>query len=614
MQFIGARMTRIFIKELNIKSFGKFQNKIIKLAPTLNLIYGLNESGKTTIKNYIEGMFYGFDEGKVRISFSNKREIYRPKSSYIYAGEMKIRKNDKLYLLYRNFDNGDFRITNLSDNKEIDLKKSDLNAPGKFFLGIGYDIYKSYISSEQIQEISPDSKKKILEKLASSDIDYNFSVKNALDILDNRLRELGTDRAYTKPYYKTKEKIENLERQITEIEKLKINFYKSFKNLEEEKNILSKNEIEYKTKKETNHIYQQKRSDENFKSYRKWSDKLFELDKELEAYDDLEGVDEENLKVYENKDIKKEYRLIYILAILAIGLVGIFSKKPYILLLSLPFIYLILRRFDENGGNYQAEYNSLRRRYEKYENLLAEREKILDVLDILKKQDLGLFEDDQRNNLDFTNYDNLKELEEISKLEYQIRDRRLKIHSQEKELLSVDNILQKEAGLRDDLKYQRDILEKIENEIKAIKFAQKIILDIADENRADICRLNRKIKTILNETSKSQFEVDFDKDLQSQIRDRSSFLYNEDQLSKGFFDQVNLAMKLSLVDEAIRDSFLIFDDAFINFDIERLIRFLYLILDESSTRQIIYFTCHKREEDFFAAENIGVNKIQLEDR
>ena len=607
-------MTRIFIEELNIKSFGKFQNKIIKLAPTFNLIYGLNETGKTTIKNFIEGMFYGFDEGKVRISFSNKRELYRPKSSYIYAGEMKIRKDDELYLLYRNFDNGDFRITNLIDNKEINLKKSDLNAPGKFFLGIDYDIYKSYISSEQIQEISSDSKKKILEKLSSSDVDYNFSVKNALEILDNRLRELGTDRAYTKPYYKTKEKIENLDVEIAEIDRLKRDFYKSFKKLEEEKSILSDSEIEYKTKKETNQIYQQKRSDENFKSYRQWSDKLFELDKELEAYADLEGLDKENLTLEESKDIKKDYRLIYTFAILGLALLVIFSKNPYILLLSLPFIYLILRPLNEDGGNNQAEYNSLRRRFEKYENLLFEREKILDVLDILKKQDLSLIGDDKAKKLDFTDYDNIKELKDISKLESEIRDRRLKIHSQEKELLSVDNILQKAAGLRDDLKYQRDILEKIEKEIEAIKLAKKIILEIAGENMADIDKLNRKIKTILNEASKSQFVVSFDKDLQSQIRDKSSFVYNEDQLSKGFFDQVNLAMKLSLVEEVVKDCFLIFDDAFINFDIERLIRFLYLILDESSERQIIYFTCHKREEDFFEAENIDVNRIQLEDR
>ena len=614
MRFIGAGMTRIFIEELNIKSFGKFQNKTIKLDPSFNLIYGLNESGKTTIKNFIEGMFYGFDEGKVRISFSNKREIYRPKSSYIYAGEIKIRKNGKLYLLYRDFDSGEYKISNLSDNEEIELKKSDLNAPGKFFLGVDYDIYKSYISSEQIQKISSDSKKKILEKLASSDIDYNFSVKNALEILDNRLKEIGTDRAYTKPYYKTKENIEILEGQIAEIDKLKINFYKSFKKLEEEKNILASNEIEYKIKKDTNQIYQQKRSNENFKSYRKWSDKLFELDKELESYSDLEGLDLEYYEGQDDKDIKKDYRLIYTFAILALALVGIFSKKPYILLFSLPFIYRILKPVDEDGGNNQAEYNSLRRRFEKYENLLAEREKILDVLDILKKQDLSLFEDEQDKDFDFTNYDNIKETVEISKFDAKIKDLRLKIHSEEKELLSVDNILQKEAGLRDDLKYQKDRLGKIEQEIEAIKLAQKIILEISDENRADIYKLNRKIKTILNETSKSQFDISFDKDLQSQIRDKSNFIYYENQLSKGFFDQVNLAMKLSLAEEAIKDSFLIFDDAFINFDIERLIRFLYLILDESSSRQIIYFTCHKREEDFFEAENIEVNKIHLEDR
>ncbi|WP_311482452.1 AAA family ATPase [uncultured Anaerococcus sp.] len=607
-------MTRIFIEELNIKSFGKFQNKIIKLDPNFNLIYGLNESGKTTIKNFIEGMFYGFDEGRVRISFSNKREIYRPKASYIYAGEMKIRKNGKLYLLFRDFDSGEYRIGNLTDNKEIGLTKSDLNAPGKFFLGVDYDIYKSYISSEQIQEISSDSKKKILEKISASDIDYNFSVKNSCAILDNRLKEIGTDRAYTKPYYKTKENIENLEEKISEIDRLKKDYYMSFEKLEDEKNVIASIEDKYQEKKKINQLYQQKRSDENFKSYRKWSDKLFEIDKELEDFKDIKRFNVENIYKEADKDTKKDYRLIYILAILVLALAGVFAKKPYILFLTLPFILLILKSTDKDGGNNQAEYNNLRRKYEQYQSLLAEREKIVDVLDILKKQDLSLCQDDYRKDFDFTNYDNIKETEEISKLEDEIKNLRINIHLQDKDLLTVDNIIQKEAGLRDDLKYQKDRLAKIEQEIEAIKLAEKIILEIADENRADVHELNRKIKTILNETSKSQFDVCFDKDLQSKIRDKSSFIYEENQLSKGFFDQVNLAMKLSLVEEVIKDSFLIFDDAFINYDIERLIRFLYLILDESSNRQIIYFTCHKREEEFFVAENINVNTLQLEDR
>lgn len=605
-------MTRIFIEELNMKSFGRFQNKIIKLGPSFNLIYGLNESGKTTIKNFIEGMFYGFDEGKVRTSFSNKREIYRPKSSYIYAGEMKVVKDFITYLLFRDFDSGDYRVVNLSKNREVDLKKSDLNAPGKFFLGVDYDIYKAYISSEQLQKIDTDSKKKILEKLGGSDIDYNFSIKNSLEILDTRLKDIGTERAYTKPFFKTRQKIENLKENLSEIDRLKKDFYKSFKKLEDLKAKLEKKEKDYQKKKKINQFYNQKRSDENFKSYRKWSDKLFDINKELEAYRDLEGL---NLEDYsdENKD-KIDYRIIYILSILVIVIVGIIFKKYPIFILTLPFIYLLLTKNDKDGGNSQAEYNSLRRRFAKYESLLKEREKTVEVLEILKKQDLSLFKDGNEIDFDFETYDNLKELEIIRRLEEGIKELRLKIHTLEKNLLSIDNILQKEAGLRDDLDYQNKRYKSIKDEIEAINLAKKTILEVADENRADIYKLNKKIKGILNDASKSKFDISFDKDLEPQIKDKSSFTYTEDQLSKGFFDQVNLAMKLSLVGESIKDSFLIFDDAFINYDIERLIRFLYLLLDEASLRQIIYFTCHKREEEFFVAENIDINKIHLEDR
>ena len=202
-------------------------------------------------------------------------------------------------------------MVNLSENREVDLKKSDLNAPGKFFLGVDYDIYKAYISSEQLQKIDTDSKKKILEKLGGSDIDYNFSIKNSLEILDTRLKDIGTERAYTKPFFKTRQKIENLKENLSEIDRLKKDFYKSFKKLEDLKAKLEKKEKDYQKKKKINQFYNQKRSDENFKSYRKWSDKLFDINKELEAYRDLEGL---NLEDYsdENKD-KIDYKIIYIL-------------------------------------------------------------------------------------------------------------------------------------------------------------------------------------------------------------------------------------------------------------------------------------------------------------
>lgn len=608
MLFIGVGMNKIYIEEINIKSFGKFQDKKIKLSPSFNLVYGLNESGKTTIKNFIEGMFYGFDEGKARINFSNKREIYRPKSSYIYVGELKVIKNGKPYILYRNFDSGEYKVTDVNKGREIDLKKSDLNTPGKFFLGVDYDIYKAYISSEQIQKISTNSKKKVMEKLSSSDIDYNFSIKNSLEILDNRLKEIGTDRAYTRPYYKTKEKIKNLDENLREIDKVKKDFYTYYKKLEILKDELNKKEIIYQEKKRLNKFYNKKRSDENFKSYRKWSDRLFEIDKELEAYNDLKGL------VLDDYKDKNNQMILYILAIIIIAFISVIFSRYYILLFSLPFIYLLLRNFINDGGNNSSEYNNLRRRFLKYESLINEREKIVEVLEILKKQDLTLNENDEEISFDFNFYDNLKELEELSSLEEEIKDLSLEIHTLEKSIVSTDNILQNEAGLRDDLKYQIDKLNYLEDEKKAINIAKETILEIAIENRADINKINKKVQRILSDTSKSEFDIKLDNSLSTEIKDKSLFSYSEDQLSKGFFDQVNLVIKLSILDEIINGSFLIFDDAFINYDIKRLIRFLYLILDEATDRQIIYFTCHKREEEFFETENIFINKIKLEDR
>ena len=49
----------MILRELYLISFGKFQKRF-NLEEGLNILYGENESGKTTIHNFIDGMFYGF--------------------------------------------------------------------------------------------------------------------------------------------------------------------------------------------------------------------------------------------------------------------------------------------------------------------------------------------------------------------------------------------------------------------------------------------------------------------------------------------------------------------------------------------------------------------------
>ena len=46
------------INKIKINSYGKIKNKEIKLNNNLNIIYGKNESGKSTILNFIFNILY----------------------------------------------------------------------------------------------------------------------------------------------------------------------------------------------------------------------------------------------------------------------------------------------------------------------------------------------------------------------------------------------------------------------------------------------------------------------------------------------------------------------------------------------------------------------------
>ena len=46
----------MIIKDIQLTNFGKFNHKYISLEPGLNIIYGENEAGKTTLHTFIRGM------------------------------------------------------------------------------------------------------------------------------------------------------------------------------------------------------------------------------------------------------------------------------------------------------------------------------------------------------------------------------------------------------------------------------------------------------------------------------------------------------------------------------------------------------------------------------
>ena len=54
------------LRELDIKNFGKISDTKIPFEDGINLIYGENESGKSTLHTFIKGMLFGIERGRGR--------------------------------------------------------------------------------------------------------------------------------------------------------------------------------------------------------------------------------------------------------------------------------------------------------------------------------------------------------------------------------------------------------------------------------------------------------------------------------------------------------------------------------------------------------------------
>ena len=84
------------IRELILKNYGKFHNRQIELEDGINLIYGENESGKSTIHTFIKGMLFGMERGRGRAAVNDTYSTYEPwENSNYYAGVLQFSSGGK---------------------------------------------------------------------------------------------------------------------------------------------------------------------------------------------------------------------------------------------------------------------------------------------------------------------------------------------------------------------------------------------------------------------------------------------------------------------------------------------------------------------------------------
>lgn len=128
--------------ELNLNSFGKFKNRSIQLDPGLNVIYGENESGKTTVNDFITGMVFGFiKDSKKRTLYRDEHSRYTPWIGDAYSGSMTVVLGGHEYRIERNFSKGREDTVVLDGSTGLDISDDFVDDVGKRVSQLGQSLF-----------------------------------------------------------------------------------------------------------------------------------------------------------------------------------------------------------------------------------------------------------------------------------------------------------------------------------------------------------------------------------------------------------------------------------------------------------------------------------------
>ena len=195
------------------------------------------------------------------------------------------------------------------------------------------------------------------------------------------------------------------------------------------------------------------------------------------------------------------------------------------------------------------------------------------------------------------------------------REERLKLEEKKKflrELLGEKESRREEFILEKDSFYEKLHEQSKDEEIGALELAMDRIRELSALRKEEVLeQLLEKTSKVLTQITKGKYrKLILEENTEPAVWDgnRTVKLF---QLSTGCADQVYLALRIGLQDLLLEEDTLplMFDDAFVYFDDKRLEQLLLYL--NSLDRQVLLFSCHKRELRILEKHRIPYGKILL---
>ena len=628
------------ISNLKINGFGKLVDKKIELDDKINVIYGKNEAGKSTLMNFIKSIFYGVDKSKSGKPISDF-DKFEPWKTREYSGKISYElDNGERYDVFRDFKKKSPIIYN-SSKQDISLSYPIDKSKGIDYIyeqiKVDEDTFKNTIIIEQNNiKINKSVQNEMIQKISNivSSGDENISYKRTLEKINkSQLEMVGTDRTKEKPINIINEKIERLKNSKTKIEGYKNLIEGNDEEVQDIQEKIANEEVKlslYRIIKESNEKRRIKTSEiDVIKNI---------IDEYLMKIEELDNkIDKDTIINLKNK--KKSWILEFIFSLSFI----IFSVVCFIADIKriIPIISLVIagsiiasgfiRRiiFNKNNKEKINELEDLQEKINQEINILKNNIKSHQKEIENKQEDIKQAEN-ELNRLVMNNFEDKLDSDLIEDafdleddvLDKKIADRNEKINSlkieigakqSQKELMSDDigDLLKINESL-DELEEEKKELLSLNN---SYNLARECLESAYENIRNSLSpEFINKLSEIVSEVSNGKYkEINFtDTDgLVVQIED-GRFLPVE-RLSQGTIDQMYLGLRLSTIDTISKEKMpIILDETFAFFDDDRLENILKFINDKYEDRQIIIFTCSKREIEALNRLNMDYNYVDLE--
>lgn len=724
----------MIITELFLTSFGKFKNKSIILKYGLNIIYGDNEAGKTTIHKFIEGMIFGFFKpySKKKI-YSEDYDRFLPWDYSDYGGILKYTIDENTYRIERNFLKGNDEVKIFDENTGEDISHifeydnvTRLHQP-MTFIGLNSTVFNNTISISQAKSKSEEAlSKEVKDSLINlgGSLDEDISIKKVLEKLDEKIHNIGTEkRIKTSPLGKIVEEIEKLEKEKEKALSIsmEVKEYQEKANyLSEKTNLLKKKKSYIENKLELLDIYN---AAQKYEKSLKLLEEINELKVQLDEYEENTDINCDNSKkedpIYNNQNINEKLykyeeledeknKLLYnneynsllflntraeeklrslrkinmikiasIIGIILSLLLGFWVTKTLYYFSSFPLIVLVysfissveLKKYINNikqqildmdekdksrklsieeiekdmedilkifkckskvelrklaiqmaEKNHNAnEELEKKKSYERLSQLLESKKSLYNnilgqnKIEYLKKKAEDFNEQMTENIVDLNKEILLDELSNINDIILETKNELTRLEEKIRFLSSLTTEL---VQIEEELIRKKNIQNEYESKREALVIAKNTIDKISKNIQRDFApKLNSKVGVIIQSVTSNKYsDVKITENLNIKVIDpTTNKLIDVEKLSCGTIDQLYFAMRLGIVDiiKGKNNLPLILDDSFVQYDYPRLENILEFLSKESLKRQIILFTCHKREKEILNKQGVNYNLVNL---